>query len=121
MLKPQCHRRATPGTDRREYIMSGAVKMIARGLLAAALFSAPLLAGCDASRPELEATRGKLAVMTAERDGLQKQLETARTELAAARKAAQAAALDHGAPVKYDVYSGHFESKQSGLKGDASF
>lgn len=99
--------------------MSVPGKTMAPALLWAALGCAAL-SGCDASRPALEEARRQVAALSTERDGLRKELAVAQAEVAAARKAAQAAA-PRGEAVKYEVHSGYFESNRSGLSGDASF
>lgn len=62
------------------------VDTASRGMLALALAWPLLFAGCDASKPELEATKTKLTAITAERDGLKTQLATALANLEGAKK-----------------------------------
>jgi hypothetical protein len=51
-----------------------------------ALFGPLLFGGCDASKPELEATKTKLAAITLERDGLKAQLDAAQAILGITKK-----------------------------------
>lgn len=45
-------------------------------VLAGAFIAGLAMGGCDSSKPELEKTRGDLAAVTTERDGLKSQLES---------------------------------------------
>lgn len=56
------------------------------GLVAMALASPLLFGGCDASKAELQATKTKLAAVTAERDGFKTQLDSAQASLESAKK-----------------------------------
>ncbi len=56
------------------------------GLVAMALASPLFFGGCDASKAELQATKTKLAAVTAERDGFKAQLDTAQASLEGAKK-----------------------------------
>lgn len=64
---------------------------VSRGIVALALCTPLLLGGCDASKPELQATKTKLAACTTERDGIKTQLDWAVANLENVKKERDAA------------------------------
>jgi hypothetical protein len=62
-----------------------------RGIVAMGLAAPLLFGGCDASKPELQATKTKLAGVTMERDGLKAQLEATLANLENVKKEREAA------------------------------
>lgn len=68
-------------------LMNGA----SRGLVAVALIDSLFFGGCDASRAELEATKAKLAALTAECGGTKAQLDAAQASLESVKKERDAA------------------------------